>query len=163
MALQVYCPTSRGVLLLAVPAATGVYHFPLPIISETGHSPGLWLEVTPLLAINPQLVALAEEVLGYQGLGGKLNINQDFTGSLTDPQGNKVTLYVATLEPGLVEVVPTWPTLPQLLAGMPKDRNRLPYVLAWQVLTGALSQQTYAVELDKALATLEEASRNKDI
>lgn len=147
MALHLYCPTEKAVLLLAIPDEKGLFYFSY----QDKELPGIWFRTKPLLPINQQLTEVAEKFLGCKGLATKMSINQQFAGKLSDKEGQEATLYLASLESGLIKVKSEWTTLPRLLGQMPKNRNRLPYLLAWQVLSGALSQMTQALEVDDQL------------
>src|SRR5688572_22961986 len=130
MSLHLYCPTAEAALLLAVVGPT--FRFP----SHAGERPGLWLRVTPRTPINEQLQAAAEAALGINGLGRHLQIDQSFAQPMTFKDAQPATLYLARLDGELLaDRGASWPTMPELFARMPRDRSRLPYLLAWQVLS----------------------------
>jgi hypothetical protein len=114
-----------------------------------GALPGLVLEVAGGLPINVQLIELLWTHLGERIKG--VDVTQAFSGEVTLPDGRQATVYLATVN-GQRELTTAdgrlAPTLPEILRGMPKDRNRLPYLRAWQVLSGGLTSETKAIELD---------------
>lgn len=144
---RLYCQTDRAILLVGVPDDNGVLKFPESAGSEA--APGLHLEPRPLLSIDQQLMAEATRVFG-KDVALHLSLVQEFEDPLTLPDGKTATLYLGTLTPAAeIAVLPAWRSLPDLMRGMSKDRGRLPYLRAWQVLTGGLTLNTKALDLDE--------------
>ena len=75
-------------------------------------------------------------------------------------------MYVArlTLEPESLSKISwqEWSTLPVLIRNMPKDRNRLAYLKAWQVLTGALEESTKALDVHEVVKHLKSLEADKN-
>lgn len=137
-----YCKTDNAILLVAVPDDRGVLHFPL---SKDAPLPGLHLAVKALLPIFDQLTTLASTTLG-QDVARKLHIWDEFADELTLPDGTLATLYVATLSEVPTASAEAWPVMPTILRSMEKNRGRLPYLRAWQILQGGLKLNTKAVD-----------------
>lgn len=140
MSLHVYCPTETAFLLLAVRDERGLLRFP-----DESHdgTPGLKIDVKARLPIDEQLVAAAAKTLDVSAV--RLDIVQDFADEM--PLGTTTaTLYLAEAV-GVAPASAAWPTLPDILRKMAKDRRRLPYLRAWQVMTGGLKLNTKAVDV----------------
>lgn len=144
--MQLFCKTARAVLLLGCEAEHGPMRFP----SESSELPGLVVKVIPRAPITEQLIEKASGFLGSKDLSRHVAVNQDFSDTIRIGEED-ITLYVGTIEAQHQTAQLTWNTMPTLLRAMPKDRRRLPYLKAWQVLTGALSENVKAVDLEDAL------------
>lgn len=150
--LHVFCRTPSAVLLLGVKDDRGVLRFPF---SANGVVPGLCFEVLPLAPIGEQLVRAASEALSAP-VGLSLTIQQEFADVMTLPNGSEATVYLATISAPHARAHPNWPSMPEMLRGMDKDRRRLPYLRAWQVLTGGLQLNTKVVDMDEVQRYLDE-------
>lgn len=142
MSLHLQCPTDFAILLCAVADERGVLRFPSNDATEL---PGLNFAVEAGVPINEQLVKAAENLLKVK-LGGKLDVSQDFADPITRADGSAATLYVATVQEGAKRADESWPSLPEILRNLPKDKGRVPYLRAWQILTGGLKLETKAVD-----------------
>lgn len=144
--LHIYCNTPVAVFLCGLRDTTGVLRFP-PV---EGDVPGLSFETRPRTPINEQLIDQLKETLaretGASAENLELDINQEYSDTVDLPDGRQGTLYVA-IGSG-VEGPESWPRLPDLLRAMPADRSRVPYLRAWQVLTGGLKLNTKALETE---------------
>jgi hypothetical protein len=140
--LHVHCKTPVAILLAAVADDRDLRRFP----QNGGALPGLVFEVSPGLPINIQLLETLWAHVGEKLKG--VDIIQEFAGEAELPDGRAATVYLATVN-GRRELSGDAPTMPEILRGMAKDRNRLPYLKAWQVLTGSLTLNTKAIELDE--------------
>lgn len=144
---RLYCPTEQAILLVGVPDANGVLKF--PVTAGTGGAPGLHFTPKALLSIDQQLVAEASRVLG-RDLSTRIDVVQEFADDVVLEGGVRATLYLGTVGKDLgLQADPAWEALPTMMRAMPKDRSRLPYLRAWQVLTGALTLNTKALDLDE--------------
>lgn len=161
MALHVHCSTDQAVLLAAVACPDGLLRFPNDEIPW----PGLGVNVKPLVGINEQLLDRAKEVFG-PALASQLSIWQDYSDMIRVKDEDLATLYVAILRPSpdQLESLPwqTWRTLPDLIRSLPKDRTRLAYLKAWQVLTGALEETTKALDVDEVARYLKSIEAEKN-
>lgn len=159
MALHVQCETPRAVFVLAVTCSDGILRFP-----EDGSPwPGLGIKVNTLLGINAQLKARAVQALG--DWGHRCDIWQEYSALLNRDGIEPTTLYVGRISPNEEELktLPwqTWQTLPALIRTLPKDRNRLSYLKAWQVLSGALEENTKALDVDEVARYLKSLEKGE--
>lgn len=138
------CRTDSAILLVAVADAAGVLRFPSDFTSESMH--GLHLAVQPLLPIGPQLVAVASRVL-ESDVSTSLDICQDFADEVFINGATQTTVFVGRVTRSDLIAPQGWLSFPDILRSMVRDRRRLPYLRAWQVLTGALSLNTKAVDV----------------
>ncbi len=143
---RLYCPTEHAILLVGVPDAIGVLRF--PVTPDYGPAPGLHFAPRPLVSIDQQLVAEASRALGTD-VALKLDLVQEFADELTLANGAKATIYLGTLvKDAGIAAAADWRSLPDLMRSMAKDRGRLPYLRAWQIMTGGLQLNTKALDLD---------------
>jgi hypothetical protein len=152
--LQLICKTPLAIFLVGVADERGVLRFPTAGDAE---APGLRIPVRALVPINEQLVAAASAALGA-AVGPALDIVQDFADEMELADGAGCTVYVARLNAArlapssqtvIAEAANGWPSFPELLRGMSKTRRRLPFLRAWQVLSGGLELTTKAVDMDE--------------
>lgn len=150
MSLHVQCNTDQAIFLLAVQCPDGLLRFP----NDETQWPGLHLSVQPLLGINEQLVTRAQQELSPE-LAAKISIWQNYSDLIRGSNEEQITFYVGILRPeaetlnALPKPWQEWRTLPDLIRSLPKDRTRLTYLKAWQVLTGALEETTKALDVDE--------------
>ena len=106
--------------------------------------------------INDLLVARAHQAVPAEK--ATLHVWQEYRGDIILEGKRDGSMYVArlTADPSSIESMPwrTWETLPSLIRSMPKDRNRLAYLKAWQVLTGALDESTKALDVNEVIKHL---------
>lgn len=147
------CPTKYAVLLLAVRGEDGIFRFP----SENAQFPGLLLEPKPLIGIFEQFVDAIQSRLGV-ALKISITLRHDFSEPLSDVQGDLGTLFVGSLTDSSVlkaagiQLTP----LPHLIRGMGKHRNRVSYLKAWQIMSGADSERTVALETQELAKLLQD-------
>lgn len=160
MSLHVQCSTDEAILLVAVNCPDGLLRFP----NDGSPWPGLSLQVQPLLGINEQLIRRSQDELG-SALTAKLNIWQEYSDVIREANEDRATLYVAMIRPEAHEIEnkpwKEWRTLPDLIRTLPKDRTRLAYLKAWQVLTGALEESTKALDVDEVARYLRSINEPK--
>jgi hypothetical protein len=146
------CPTDVAVLLAAVPDANGVLRLPT---SGDATAPGLHVRVQPLAPIAAQLVEAAAAAIDLGPAAGMaLSLVDGFADPVTLANGEAATLYVGRVSPGAATAPASWPSVPDLLRAMAKNRSRVPYLRAWQVLAGGLDDSVKALdaaEVAKAL------------
>ncbi len=153
MSLHVQCETPTATLLVAVADPQGILRFP----NDPLLWPGLTLTVNVMLGINSQLKDRATKDLGEAG--NHIEIWQEYSSPLLGSSGvAESTLYVSRLaddksQNSLIETK-LWPTLPELIRTLPKDRNRLAYLKAWQVLSGGLQESTKALDVEEVVKHL---------
>ena len=160
MSLHIHCSTEEAILLVAVACPDGLLRFP----NDASQWPGLSLNVQPLLGINEQLIRRAQEEIGA-ALTAKLNIWQEYSDVMRVDNHDRATLYVAIVRPEAQDLEGktwnNWRTLPDLIRSLPKDRTRLAYLKAWQVLTGALEESTKALDVDEVARYLKSIEEPK--
>jgi hypothetical protein len=140
----VYCPTEVALILVPVKDARGIFRFPC----DAAAVPGLVLSVRPLTPILEQVFARVGAVLGIERPGLVYSVCEEDLGTVKDAGGRDATLYLLrAVEPCSI-THEEWPTFPQILRSLSRDRTRLPWMKAWQVLTGGLEAQTKAIEVD---------------
>ncbi len=155
MALLINCDTPHATLLLAVECEDGLLRFP----NDASFWPGLGFKVDMMLPINEQLQSAAKKYIEDQW--PKVSIWQEYSSLLQHDGVMDSTLYVAKIRPDyslLPSAWQSWQTLPALIRTLPKDRNRLAFLKAWQVLSGGLEESTKALdvaEVAKHLKSLE--------
>jgi hypothetical protein len=131
MILRLYCPSDRAILLLALQGST--YTF----LSDVNVLPGWHFTPKPLQPIYEQLINCAQAHLPHLS-PQTIEIIDDFEESVENS-----TLYLAKVtHTGGV-------SLPILMRGMPKNRNRLAYLKAWQFLLGTHLDTLEAIEHKK--------------
>jgi len=160
LALHIQCSTPRAVLLIAVEGPRGLFRFP----NDRGDWPGLGLQVDMLNSINEQLQRRAQEFFGPWG--SRCHIWQEYSALLDRDGSAPATLYVAKITPKDNELDERtwaqWLTLPELVQTLPKDRNRLSYLKAWQILSGALEENTKALDVDEVARYLRSLKKSPD-
>jgi hypothetical protein len=149
MALLPQCQTTHATIIVGYKCPDGVIRCP----TDAGIWPGINLSVNPLLPINSQLIDTAQAfVLNKFKV---TDVVQECLG-LLEPKleiiGSESSLYVGYLQPAvdenLSEFWPSWRTFPDILRSLANNRSRLPYLKAWQIFAGGLSESTKAIELD---------------
>lgn len=161
MATHIQCETGEAVLLVAVRCSDNILRFP----NDESKWPGLSFQVNQLLPINPQLIERAQSELGPKAQG--ISIWQEYSAQMLEGVSPIATLYVAMYEPTPEDLadLPTssWATLPALIRTLAKDRNRLAYLKAWQILSGGLEESTKALDVNEVARYLKsiESSENK--
>lgn len=146
---QLYCPTEQAILLLVVrTGATGLMRLP----DGFNKPPGRLFSPRPLLPIAEQLYALAADTL-QDPARSALVLEPNYTDRVLlrpelpedDPRAT-ASLYLVSCELASQDVSTAWPSFPELLRAMPRNRARLPYLRAFQVLAGGLHLNTKAIE-----------------
>ncbi len=139
--LLLRCPTEHAVLLLGLPDARGVLRF-APASSEIL---GVPFRPGPVLPINAQILAVANQALGMEIHGPDLDICQEYTDRVV-LEGAEACLYLAIFRSQQIVAPDSWQSLPSHLRQMVRGPNRLAYLRAWQVMTGSLTLDTKAIE-----------------
>jgi hypothetical protein len=155
MALLISCDTPHATLLLAVVCEDGLLRFP----NDASFWPGIGFKVDQMLPINGQLQTVSKKYI--QDQWSNVSIWQEYSALLQHDGVIDSTLYVAKIDPDYT-LLPSgwasWQTLPALIRTLPKDRNRLAFLKAWQILSGGLEESTKALdvaEVAKHLKSLE--------
>jgi hypothetical protein len=157
MVTLIHCPTNVAVLLVAVKRNDGLILVP----SDPGDIPGIIIAVDTCLPINPQLLAAAEK---RTGLGmSDLSIWQEFQTEVTLPSGDLATVYAAQTLRSPTVIPPDARTLPELMRSMPANRNRVAYMKVLQVFSGALDEQTKALDLDEVKRHIQSLNPRSEI
>jgi hypothetical protein len=142
--MHLYCPTDEAIFLLGCRDSRGVFRFP----TNAGALPGLHFKVRPLESINTQLVNTAGQHVSVEGLGGKITIEQNFSAPCQLPSGQLLTVYCGILNLRDDEISSSWLTMSDMIRGLMKDPNRVVYMKALQVFSGALESSVRAVVPD---------------
>ena len=148
------CPTKYAVLLLAVRGTDGVFRFPsnettLKVPETSAYTPGLVIEAKALMGVFEQLTSQVIETLGLPNSLG-LDIRSDFAEPLPRTRDAEGTLFVGNWNGDFATLLnpPTMTPLPHLIRAMGKRKERVAYLKAWQVLSGAASERTAVLETD---------------
>jgi hypothetical protein len=142
MATLIHCPTDIAVLLVAVKREDGLIVIP----SDPGDVPGIICDVNPSLPINPQLIDAAAGRTSLPKI--EIFIWQEFQCEIQMPNGMPATVYAARTLKTPDQIPEDARPLPDLMRSMPPNRNRVAYMKALQVFSGALEEQTKALDLD---------------
>ena len=159
MATLIYCPTDTAVLVVGLRREDGLLLFP----TDAGDVPGIVRKINTSLPINPQLIDMAVERTGMPRI--EISVWQEFECTIVLPDGEPATVYAARVIQTAHVIPDDVKTLPDILRGMPQNRNRVAYMKAMQVFSGALTESTKAVDLDEVhrhFKSLTEKSRNRD-
>lgn len=141
----VYCKTDHAILLLAVRDERGILRFPS---SPGAVSPGIHFPVRALMPIQAQLTAAASDTVG-RDVALHFRLCDEFADEIRMADGREATLYVANLEEPRVVAPNDWPVMPAILRSFPRDKSRIPYLRAWQILQGGLQLNTLAVDAEE--------------
>lgn len=146
MALLQFCKTPRAIIMVGLRQETG----PMLFATESYVVPGLYFKPEVRHQLNDEIAGKITEFFGRELKN--LDITQEFSEEVVLQDESRATLYLATADGHVSISKDSLFPLPTLLRKMPKNRNRLSYLKAWQVMTGSLTLDTKAVELtDKEL------------
>ena len=140
--LNVYCKTDAVVVLVGF-LNDKIFVFP----SQNKNFPGIHFANIPLAFIDEQIIKNIEKVSGWVGINRFLSIRQDFSETIRLDDGTEATLYLATVSKGDFALPTDWKSFPELMQAMPKNKTRIAYIKALQVLTGASQADTKVVEM----------------
>lgn len=151
------CSTSVAIVLLGVMDERGIMRFPV----DAPETPGLMFQPETLKPINEQIFDRIErEVLSRDP--GLIDICQEYSCEVTLSDSRQATLYLATMKFQEKNAANQWDTMPELLRAMPKSRNRLAYLKAWQVLTGAMSENIKVIEQEEMARHIANDAKRKE-
>lgn len=140
--MHVYCSTPKVIVLVGFFNPEKILVFP----SQNVSFPGLHFENKALVPIHDQILAYVEQHCALGDLRRKFELDASFAETLKVGD-EEATLYFGLIR-NIEELLPRYlHTLPVLIRGMNKDRSRLPYLKAWQSLTGSREQDIRAVEV----------------
>ena len=135
--MHIYCKTKFAVLLAGIPDDKKVFRFP-----NNGKAyPGICFEPIPLMPISDQLSDQLQKNLKLDQ-SVAMEINHDYADQIDE----EYTVYLAIVDPKNYKAQSSWQSMPELLRGMDRSRKRLPFLRAWQVLSGGLKLDTTALE-----------------
>ena len=157
MTTLIHCPTDVAVLLLAVKREDGLIMVP----TSSNVIPGIVRRVNPALPINPQLLDMAFESTGIPRI--EISIWQEFQDTIRLEDGEPATVYAARSLIIPHHAVDGVKSMPEILRAMPADRNRVAYMKALQVFSGALEEQTKALDLEEVRKHINGLSKNTDL
>lgn len=137
------------ILLVACRDAHGFYRFPVEVDSPF---PGIPIVMVEGYSEAMQVEQAVRQIFGDAVGTRKILLRIKFEDCLQISNREPQTLFLAELTTSQdLETVAQWPTLPEILRQMPKDKNRVPYMKVMQVLAGDLEQGVSALELDDKL------------
>lgn len=140
--MHIRCSTENAILIVGVFDAKKVMRFP-----DDGHvHGGILLQPKRGLPIDPQLVDAALKALDQSVPPTAFSIYQEFAEVVSLPEVGDVTVYLGLINEEALTATSEWASFPDIIRRLPKDRTRLPYLKAWQVLTGGLKLDTRAIE-----------------
>ncbi len=148
MGLFIRCPTDEAILLAGFTDAVGVFRY----VTESSDLPGIRIRPQSGLALHDQFMvglnAFLQSKCLPRDLNLKLMLHPAFEDTIEIPGDAPVTLYLGQVVWDL-DSPNNWPTLAELLRGMPKTRTRLAYMRAVQALAGGIKDDLQALETDK--------------
>ena len=123
--------------------------------------PGLIFEPKALTPIVEQIASELRYLHndGIASLG--FQVRSDHSDEFMLADGTMGTIYIAAAATQLDSfdsLKGSWVSIPELLRSMPKSRQRLVYLRAWQVLLGGLTDGTKAVDLEEAMKHLKNST-----
>ncbi|MCB9228378.1 MAG: hypothetical protein H6618_02085 [Deltaproteobacteria bacterium] len=133
------CPAGNAILFLALPDSKGVFRFP----SVHSRYPGLHFQPDHRRPLCDQFIRVVSDELGEPVSGMQIEIFQDFCEMLP---GHDSCVYAGRFLQPRHLIRPHWLPLPLLLKQMPSDRSRLPFLKAWQLLSGVHKEDLRAIE-----------------
>jgi len=142
--IHIKCKTDVAIVLLGVANEKGFLYFP----TTAPETPGIMFNPVAGQPVNLQIVSQASDFLGIELTGQTIEICQDYSDLVSLTSGNQATLYLATIRGKPELIKDDWSNLPDHLRAMPKNKNRIAYLRAWQVLTGSLTLNTKVIEAD---------------
>lgn len=114
-----------------------------------------------LVSGTDQALRKAAEKMLHPELAPFLTLEHIIQDAIQLPSGENAELVVAEIQPQHFVAPLDWATVPTLIRGMPTTRNRLAYLKAWQILTGAHQETLEAVEINEDLRQrLKESFKN---
>lgn len=146
--MHIYCKTNRAVLLLGVSGEHGVKYFPH---NPDDLFPGVVFNVRPLESINVQLINFAAEFVGKDV---RVEVIQEYSESMTY-DGGEITVYLATCTAPRTAIAGPTVHLPDLIRKTPTGRGRVILIKSMQIFSGALTQETKAVDFADAIKHFE--------
>jgi hypothetical protein len=96
--------------------------------------------------VNLQVITAINSFLDKSLTGNEIEVVQNYSDRVFLASGSEAVLYVALVRGRGVLVQDPWPNFPSQLRSMASGPNRLAMLRAWQVMTGALTLNTKAVE-----------------
>jgi hypothetical protein len=140
--MHIHCSTEHAIFLLGVFDKKKVMRFP----DEGETHAGVRLQPSKSIPIDPQLLAACKKYL-VDGFDNRaVSIYQEFDEVVTIPGLGETTVYLGVVDEEAMTAPDEWAVFPDIIRRLPKDRTRLPYLKAWQVLTGGLKLDTRAIE-----------------
>ena len=158
MAMLINCKTNKIIVLAYALDQMGIYRFK----SEAQSHPGLWFTIKTFEPINLQIIdKVKERIPNYRNL----EVVQDYSEIVDLPNAEEqATLFLAHVlfdeSSENSKEVASWQTLPELLRNMPKNRNRLVYLKAFQFLNGSHKDRIKVIETDDPVKFIEDNKNN---
>ena len=160
-------------VLVACKDCRGLYRFPgncsgLPglLIAKGDTIPYSALAIhgnDPLGKLICQLDIILQSTLNEAGLGPKVKLEHVILPPIELSESHMALLVLGRLSPEEFIAPESWPTLPEILKKMQRNKMRSPYLKAFQLLSGALEQEVDAYEFggSKSSELLEKIWNNK--
>ena len=138
---MIYSKTPLNILLIGFLNEKGVYYFS----SENQTFPGLHVKSSKRIPVTDIIIRKIEAQLNETIDRQKFSYWPQFHETLT-VEGQEATLFLAKYEDPKLLTRLSWQTFPELIRNMPKSKNRLSYLKAWQILTGAWQEEIKVLE-----------------
>ncbi len=133
----------KNIVLVAARDLKGLFRVPPWSFDLPGH----YFDIVQEMGLKDQIIAQASIALGHPELAGDLVFKCTFDQALVIGI-DEYLLHLVFLNNEKFSVPSTWKTIPELLRSMKKNKNRVPYLLAFQVLAGSDTDQIDALEMD---------------
>ena len=142
--MNLYPKTDSGIVLIGFYSEKNIFYFP----SEDYKQPGVSIDWDHKLPIADQIISLMKNKLHISSTIETNNFYywDQFDTMISNQSGNPISLNLAKYKIDEKKLGLSWKTFPSLLKNMPKNRNRLAYLQAWQVFSGAWLENIRAVE-----------------
>lgn len=126
--------------------------------------PGIVARIDYAAPLNKQIRRAAAAAIGLESRSEDLVVHGPLTPVIELDDGRQAALVLVQLTPEQLEAPSSWPTFPVVLRALPKNKSRLPYMKALQILSGALEQGVNAIEIDDQVreALLKQRDRRDD-
>lgn len=135
--MAVLCSTDRALALFGIACNDGILYFPVDPKAEL---PGILIDVQREKSITPQLEACIRKELGEELSQDEIKTWPEHGETMHDSRGNLLTVFVSLITPNseeLPEPKEHWHKMPDIIRSLPRDRKRVTYMRAWQILVGA--------------------------
>ena len=134
----------KMLVLIACKDAGGLFRFPGSYLGLAG----VLITKNASVSFQNQLDYALTCAIGEHKLGSKITIEHAIWPLLEISCDQKILLLLGRISEGDFIAPISWPTLPDILKRMEKNRLRIPYLKALQLLCSSPDQEVDAYELD---------------